>query len=132
MKPVVHGKVQRQANRHGHVAHSHSPWPGVLPSLRVNPNANDLMSRAYQSFEYGVKDAEELLAHFDAINSNPPPANAEVLKRAGLVMALTAWETYVEDRVHRPRISLDLTNILLWPGQSRNTPRAKSLAQGKC
>jgi len=24
---------------------------------------------------------------------------AEVLKRAGLVMALTAWETYVEDRV---------------------------------
>lgn len=29
----------------------------------------------------------------------PPPANAEVLKRAGLVMALTAWETYVEDRV---------------------------------
>ena len=57
------------------------------------------MSRAYQSFEYGIKDAEELLAHFDAINANPPPANAEVLKRAGLVMALTAWETYVEDRL---------------------------------
>jgi len=53
------------------------------------------MSRAYQSFEYGIKDAEELLAHFDAINTNPPPPNAEVLKRAGLVMALTAWETYV-------------------------------------
>lgn len=57
------------------------------------------MSRAYQSFEYGIKDAEELLAHFDAINSKPPPSNAEVLKRAGLVMALTAWETYVEDRL---------------------------------
>jgi hypothetical protein len=57
------------------------------------------MSRAIQSFEYGIKDAEELLAHFDAMNSNPPPANAEVLKRAGLVMALTAWETYVEDRL---------------------------------
>ena len=57
------------------------------------------MSRAYQSFEYGIKDAEELLAHFDAINTNPPPSNAEVLKRAGLVMALTAWETYVEDRL---------------------------------
>ena len=57
------------------------------------------MSRAYQSFEYGIKDAEELLAHFDALNANPPPANAEVLKRAGLVMALTAWETYVEDRL---------------------------------
>jgi hypothetical protein len=57
------------------------------------------MSNAYQSFEYSIKDAEELLAHFDAINQNPPPANAEVLKRAGLVMALTAWETYVEDRL---------------------------------
>ena len=57
------------------------------------------MSRAYQGFEYGIKDAEELLAHFDAINTKPPPPNAEVLKRAGLVMALTAWETYVEDRL---------------------------------
>lgn len=57
------------------------------------------MSRAYQSFEFSIKDAEELLAHFDAINTNPPPPNAEVLKRAGLVMALTAWETYVEDRL---------------------------------
>lgn len=52
-----------------------------------------------QSFEFSIKDAEELLAYFDAINVNPPPANAEVLKRAGLVMALTAWETYVEDRL---------------------------------
>jgi hypothetical protein len=58
------------------------------------------MSRAFHSFEYGIKDAEELLSHFDAMNKNPPPASAEVLKRAGLVMALTAWETYVEDRVH--------------------------------
>lgn len=57
------------------------------------------MSRAVQNFEYGIKDAEELLAHFDALNGNPPPGNAEVLKRAGLVMALTAWETYVEDRL---------------------------------
>jgi hypothetical protein len=57
------------------------------------------MSRAFQSFDFGIKDAEELLAHFDAVNSNPPPPNAEVLKRAGLVMALTAWETYVEDRL---------------------------------
>lgn len=57
------------------------------------------LSRAFQNFEYGIKDAEDLLAHFDAMNVNPPPANAEVLKRAGLVMALTAWESYVEDRV---------------------------------
>jgi hypothetical protein len=57
------------------------------------------MSRALQGFDYAIKDAEELLAHFDSINTNPPPPNAEVLKRAGLVMALTAWETYVEDRL---------------------------------
>lgn len=58
------------------------------------------MSRAYQNFEYGIKDAEELLAHFDKLNiTPPPPSNAEVLKRAGLVMALTAWESYVEDRL---------------------------------
>lgn len=38
-----------------------------------------------------------LLAHFNAINKNPPPPNAEVLKRAGLIMALTAWETYVKE-----------------------------------
>ncbi|MFD2112722.1 HEPN domain-containing protein [Thiorhodococcus fuscus] len=57
------------------------------------------MSEAKVSFEYGIKDAEDLLDHFDSINTKPPPENAEVLKRAGLVMALTAWETYVEDRV---------------------------------
>ncbi|MBO8086100.1 hypothetical protein L0E83_10035 [Marichromatium gracile] len=57
------------------------------------------MSEAKISFEYGIKDAEDLLAHFDSANTNPPPDNAEVLKRASLVMALTAWETYVEDRV---------------------------------
>lgn len=57
------------------------------------------MSRAHQNFEYVIKDAEELLAYFDNINTHPPPAKAEVLKRAALVMALTAWETYIEDRL---------------------------------
>ncbi|MCU7871341.1 MAG: hypothetical protein KZQ91_01215 [Candidatus Thiodiazotropha sp. (ex Lucinoma borealis)] len=57
------------------------------------------MSEAKISFEYGIKDAEDLLEHFDSINTKPPPENAEVLKRAGLVMVLTAWETYIEDRV---------------------------------
>ena len=39
------------------------------------------MSLAKTAFEHGIKDAEELLAHFDAMNANPPPPNAEVLKR---------------------------------------------------
>ena len=56
------------------------------------------MSTAKISFESAIRDAEDLLSHFDAINQQPPPENAEVLKRAGLIMALTAWETYVEDR----------------------------------
>ena len=57
------------------------------------------MSKSKATFESSIKDAEELLNHFDAINKKPPPESAEVLKRAGLIMALTAWETYVEDRI---------------------------------
>ena len=48
-------------------------------------------------FDVSIRDAEDLLDHFDAL-PKPPPKNAEVLKRAGLIMALTAWETFVEDR----------------------------------
>lgn len=55
------------------------------------------MSRAAASFESAIGDATILLAYFDA-NHKQSPENAEVLKRAGLVMVLTAWETYAEDR----------------------------------
>jgi len=57
------------------------------------------LSQAQVAFTDGIKDAENLLAHFDKLNTKPPPPELEVLKRAGLVMAMTAWETYVEDRV---------------------------------
>ncbi len=56
-------------------------------------------SQASVTFLEAIKDAENLLGHFDKLNSKPPPPENEVLKRAGLVMAMTAWETYVEDRV---------------------------------
>lgn len=69
-----------------------------------------IVSKAKHSFEYSIKDAEELLEHFDALNSSVPPPNAEVLKRAGLVMALTAWETYVEDRI-KEALSIQLRLI---------------------
>jgi len=39
------------------------------------------------------------LNHFNKLNIKPPPPDIEVLKRAGLIVAMTAWETYVEDRV---------------------------------
>jgi len=57
------------------------------------------MSQASDTFAHAIQDAENLLKHFDKLNCNPPPPENEVLKRAGLVMAMTAWETYVEDRV---------------------------------
>lgn len=57
------------------------------------------MTRANDAFAYSIQDAENLLKHFDALNELPPPPESEVLKRAGLIMAMTAWETYVEDRL---------------------------------
>ena len=57
------------------------------------------MSKAIESFNMAIADAEELLHCYDHINQdstrtrNPP----EALKRASLILVLTAWETYVED-----------------------------------
>lgn len=56
------------------------------------------MSKSRERFELSIRDAEDLLQHFDN-QPKPPTQNAEVLKRAGLVMALTAWETFVEDLI---------------------------------
>jgi hypothetical protein len=57
-----------------------------------------MFSKSKLTFDSSIKDAEELLAHCNSLG-HPLPQKAEVFKRAGLVMALTAWETYVEDRV---------------------------------
>ena len=57
------------------------------------------MSKANTTFAQSILDAENLLKHFNDLNSKPPPPELEVLKRAGLIMAMTAWETYVEDRL---------------------------------
>ncbi len=57
------------------------------------------MSKASDTFVQSIRDAENLLSHFNSLNKKPPPEENEVLKRAGLIMAMTAWETYVEDRV---------------------------------
>lgn len=55
------------------------------------------MSQAAEIFALSIQDAKNLLGHFNALNTKPPPPETEVLKRAGLIMAMTAWETYVED-----------------------------------
>jgi len=56
-------------------------------------------SKAIQTFHHAIQDAIDLLNHFDALNTKPPPPQIEVLKRASLVMALAALETYFEDRL---------------------------------
>jgi hypothetical protein len=63
------------------------------------PVSEEQMSKASDTFSQSILDAENLLDHFNKLNSHPPPPETEVLKRAGLIMAMTAWETYVEDRV---------------------------------
>lgn len=56
-----------------------------------------MASKALQTFEHAIQDANDLLTHFDSLNKSPPPPEIEVLKRAGLVMALAALEAYFED-----------------------------------
>ena len=58
-----------------------------------------MSSQALQSFHHAIQDSTDLLKHFDTLNTKPPPPDIEVLKRASLVMALAALETYFEDRV---------------------------------
>lgn len=57
------------------------------------------MSKAASTFANSIEDSESLLKLFDQMHNNNAES-AEVLKRAGLVMAVTAWETYVEDRLN--------------------------------
>lgn len=57
------------------------------------------MANAKEKFDSSIKDATELLSYFDLIYLQQHRAENEVLKRASLIMACTAWETYVEDRV---------------------------------
>jgi hypothetical protein len=69
------------------------------------------MTNASEAFNRSIRDAEELLMRFDAErHATNHPQNGEVLKRAGLVMALAAWETYVKDRV-RDEISVWLQSV---------------------
>ncbi len=46
-------------------------------------------------FDTAISDAERLLELFDKLSKPEQQAN-EVLKRAALVMTLTAWETFIE------------------------------------
>lgn len=56
-------------------------------------------SQAFEAFKHAIQDSTDLLKQFDAFNTKPPPPDIEVMKRASLVMALAALETYFEDRI---------------------------------
>ncbi len=55
------------------------------------------MSTALNNFNRAIEDAKELLSCYDTLNAVETSAAPEVLKRAALIMTLTAWETFVED-----------------------------------
>ncbi len=54
-----------------------------------------MASTSYQAFETAIADAERLLVLFDKLPQQERQPH-EVLKRAALIMTLTAWETYIE------------------------------------
>jgi hypothetical protein len=54
-----------------------------------------MASTSYQAFETAIADAERLLVLFDKLPQQEQKPH-EVLKRAALIMTLTAWETYIE------------------------------------
>ena len=81
------------------------------------------MGRASDSFSESIKDAEELLSRFDEEHKNKTPHNSEALKRASLIMALAAWETYVKDRF--------CEEFEAWLGPVKGSPIGKFVAKRK-
>jgi hypothetical protein len=55
------------------------------------------MSEALKTFYRALSDARELLECYENLNGHPELIPPDALKKASLVLALTAWETYVED-----------------------------------
>ena len=79
------------------------------------------MSNAKNSFDLSIQEAESILGFYDELNKDKLRSKElEVLKRAGLIVALTAWETYVEDRIEESVKKL-LSGI-------SNAPAAKFMA----
>jgi hypothetical protein len=59
-----------------------------------------MTSGAYSGFEASIKDADQLFALYEKerLAAAPiVPEEIEVLKRAALILSVTAWETYLED-----------------------------------
>jgi hypothetical protein len=57
------------------------------------------LSRAKEAFDLGIGDAEVLMARLNDKDAKLTQEQGEVHKRATLLLACAAWETYVEERV---------------------------------
>lgn len=55
-----------------------------------------MASQSYQLFQTAIADAEKLISIFDQLPTPEVQQQNEVLKRAALIMTLTAWESYIE------------------------------------
>lgn len=55
------------------------------------------MSESLKQFTIALNEARELLECYDTLNLHPEIPLPSGLKKASLVLILTAWETYVED-----------------------------------
>jgi hypothetical protein len=74
------------------------------------------MSQAKDNFDIAIQDAERILDAYDKLNRDRSDnRDPEELKRAALIMSLTAWETYVEDRIseelHKQMKSLEGSQV---------------------
>lgn len=57
------------------------------------------MTQACENYKKAIDEINGLLSCFDALNKDNTNQAPRVMKRASLIMILTAWETYVEDVV---------------------------------
>src|ERR1700722_1891693 len=59
-----------------------------------------IVTITHLNFELAIEDAAELLRQYDASiggTSRRPSHSPEVLKRAAVILSVTAWESFIED-----------------------------------
>lgn len=98
------------------------------------------MTQAYENYEKAIAEINDLLSCFDVLNKDKTNQAPRVMKRAALIMILTAWETYIEDvtdELLKKRLSL-LNDIQLGKFVEKsfrkahkqlNTPNAQNTKQ---
>jgi hypothetical protein len=57
------------------------------------------MSAASGAFEQSISDADNLIAHFNSLNTKPPPPELEVLKRAGPIESAFSYNRTPQARM---------------------------------